>query len=406
MTDYTWDYRNRLTEVTFKTSAGQVTEQVEYAYDYQNRLVREVINPGTTNQQKMVYVYDGNQIVLGFNGTANATSGDPPLAAANLSDRYLWTQAADQLLADEQLLPASGGNGNNLTQPGNVLWALTDNLGTVRDLAEYNPATQTTSIVNHQVFSAFGQLESQTNLSNPQAAAVDCLFGFTGQLFDTATGLQNNGNRWYDPATGTWLSQDPIGFAGGDANLQRYVGNIPTNRKDPTGLFPNEWPIPYTPTPAQGVHPIPPPIPPNPGIAPGPGWTWDPHGTPAGSPPGTPGGSWVGPDGDTLHPDLHHGPGKLPHWDWKDKWGNKWEYYPNNGKWIPKPGFKNNPNKPQPLFPPGTFEKMAEVAGWGAVIGTAAWFLWEVVASLSATKCASVTTRDVLTAEICLKRIN
>ena len=124
----------------------------------------------------------------------------------------------------------------SLTQPGNVLWALTDNLGTVRDLAEYNPSTQTTSIVNHQVFSAFGQLESQTNLSNPQAAAVDCVFGFTGELFDTATGLQNNLNRWFDAATGTWLSQDPKGFAAGDANLQRYVGNGPTYQTDATGL--------------------------------------------------------------------------------------------------------------------------------------------------------------------------
>jgi hypothetical protein len=32
------------------------------------------------------------------------------------------------------------------------------------------------------------------------------------------------------------LSQDPIGFAAGDANLYRYVGNGPTNRTDPSGL--------------------------------------------------------------------------------------------------------------------------------------------------------------------------
>jgi RHS repeat-associated protein len=235
VTDYTWDYRNRLTEVTSKTSTGQITQQVQYAYDYQNRLVREVINPGTADQQKTVYVYDGDQTVLEFDGTADATTSDPPLAAANLTHRYLWAQATDQLLADEQV--------SSLTQPGNVLWALTDDLGTVRDLAEYNAATQTTSIVNHQVFSAFGQLESQTNLSNPQAAAVDCLFGFTGQLFDTATGLQNNLNRWYDPATGTWLSQDPIGFAAGDANLQRYIGNGPTYQTDPTGNVGTDGPM-------------------------------------------------------------------------------------------------------------------------------------------------------------------
>jgi len=32
------------------------------------------------------------------------------------------------------------------------------------------------------------------------------------------------------------FSQDPIGFAGGDANLYRYVGNGPTNATDPSGL--------------------------------------------------------------------------------------------------------------------------------------------------------------------------
>jgi len=30
---------------------------------------------------------------------------------------------------------------------------------------------------------------------------------------------------YYDPATGRWRSEDPIGFGGGDANLWRYVGN-------------------------------------------------------------------------------------------------------------------------------------------------------------------------------------
>ena len=90
VTDYTWDYRNRLTEVTSKNSDGEITQQVQYAYDYQNRLVSEVINPGTADQQKTVYVYDGNQIVLQFDGTADATSSDPPLAAANLTHRYLW----------------------------------------------------------------------------------------------------------------------------------------------------------------------------------------------------------------------------------------------------------------------------------------------------------------------------
>jgi uncharacterized protein RhaS with RHS repeats len=40
----------------------------------------------------------------------------------------------------------------------------------------------------------------------------------------------------YDPKIGGWLSQDPLGFAAGDANLYRYVANGPTNEVDPSGF--------------------------------------------------------------------------------------------------------------------------------------------------------------------------
>jgi RHS repeat-associated protein len=60
--------------------------------------------------------------------------------------------------------------------------------------------------------------------------------GFTGQYFDAAVGLQYNHHRWYDPSTGRWISEDPIGFAGGDTNLYRYVGNGVTMYLDPFGL--------------------------------------------------------------------------------------------------------------------------------------------------------------------------
>ena len=41
--------------------------------------------------------------------------------------------------------------------------------------------------------------------------------------------------RWYDTATGQFLSADPIEYD--THNLYRYVGNNPTSRKDPTGLM-------------------------------------------------------------------------------------------------------------------------------------------------------------------------
>ena len=43
-------------------------------------------------------------------------------------------------------------------------------------------------------------------------------------------------HRWYDAGVGRWLSQDPIGFAAGDANLYRYMGNGATAYVDPNGL--------------------------------------------------------------------------------------------------------------------------------------------------------------------------
>ena len=155
---------------------------------------------GTTTQTR--YVYDGNQIVMQFDNLTSPASGEGqgeglPLAATNLSHRYLWGPAVDQLLADEQLSTGAG-----------LVWTLGDNQNTIRDLAVSTGGV--TSVVNHRVFSAYGQLLSQNNPSDGYAAAaVDCLFAYTGRPLDQATGLQNNLNRWYDAITGRWLSQDP-----------------------------------------------------------------------------------------------------------------------------------------------------------------------------------------------------
>ena len=42
--------------------------------------------------------------------------------------------------------------------------------------------------------------------------------------------------RWYDPGQGRFVGQDPLGFAAGDTNLYRFVGNSPANYTDPTGM--------------------------------------------------------------------------------------------------------------------------------------------------------------------------
>ncbi len=43
--------------------------------------------------------------------------------------------------------------------------------------------------------------------------------------------------RHYDPNPAQFVSEDPLGFDGGDKNLYGYVGNSPVNYTDPTGLI-------------------------------------------------------------------------------------------------------------------------------------------------------------------------
>ena len=47
-----------------------------------------------------------------------------------------------------------------------------------------------------------------------------------GQYEDVETGLYYNRFRYYSPETGTYISQDPIGLAGGNPNIYSYVANV------------------------------------------------------------------------------------------------------------------------------------------------------------------------------------
>jgi len=236
ITAYAWDHRNRLVEVRdfadhAAYTAGTPSQIVQYAYDFGNRWVRKVLDADGDGvaDASTIFVHDDGQIVLDF-----AHTGPGDAAAADLAHRYLWGPAVDQLLADEQMSPLPPGEGQgegyDLSTPGETLWALTDHLNSVRDLAQYDEATDTTTIARHLVYDAFGNLTSDT------APAVPSLFLYTARPFDEHTGLQNNLHRWYDAVVGRWLSEDPIGFEAGDGNLHRYVGNSPLMQIDEDGL--------------------------------------------------------------------------------------------------------------------------------------------------------------------------
>jgi|GEM_PF-2472096 len=218
-------------------------------------------------------------------------TGSGLVQTGDLEWRYLWGPAVDQILAEEAV---DGGT------PDLVQWTLTDHLNTVRDIANYDSGSDMTTVVNHLIYDAFGRVTSE---SNP---AVDSLFLFTARPFDSDTQLQNNLNRWYDARVGRWLSEDPIGFAGGDGNLYRYIQNSPSGAVDPDGLRGTVAPpLPVRP----GPSPVRPGVPPRPAlprprpIAPGmPEINWPPSYPPVSS-------EEIPPSYTPLPPGWEEGPG-------------------------------------------------------------------------------------------------
>lgn len=111
---------------------------------------------------------------------------------------------------------------------------------------------------NHIVYAPFGQVTYESN-----TAAVPWT-GVGGGHEDPNTGLVNDLHRWYDPATGRWLSQDPDGFLARDANLTRYASNNPLTMADRPGLssipYKGWWNPNLQPPSIQIPIPTPPPI--------------------------------------------------------------------------------------------------------------------------------------------------
>lgn len=230
ITKYEWDHRNRLIKVTdYAAHGGLSTQVVDHVYDAENRWIGQTIDhdgdSGAAAIDQVFRVYDGGQVVFKFEKTgAGAVTKD------DLTERYLWGPAVDQLLAVEQVESLSDASQNT------TLWAATDHLGTVRDLLEYDDATSTTELVAHIAYDTFGRIVSVTDAVGATLSASPIDVGFTGKILDIYTGLQNNWNRWYDATVGRWISEDPIGFEGGDVNLSRYVGNQVTTYVDVNGL--------------------------------------------------------------------------------------------------------------------------------------------------------------------------
>ncbi|WP_159392844.1 RHS repeat-associated core domain-containing protein [Streptomyces cyaneogriseus] len=183
---YTWNARGELTNLI---KAGTASS---FAYDPLGGRMSKTTG-GTTNR----YLTDGNNPLV-EQDSAGATKAT------------VATSGLDEFLTR--------------TEAGKTQIYLTDALGTVVGLAN----TDGTIATSYAYDPNGTPTASGATSSNP--------YTFTGRE-DDGTGLLYYRNRYYDPQTGRFISQDPIGHAGG-TNLYQYALSSPTTYTDPTGNNP------------------------------------------------------------------------------------------------------------------------------------------------------------------------
>jgi len=193
-----------------KRRAGKV---IRYSYDPDNRLIAVESKEGG----RIEFAYDafGRRIAK---KTKDGETG------------FLWD--GDVLLA-EQLDDRSNeyvfdpGSFEPLCQIDNADFKAyhNDHLGTPRELTDGKGRIVWSA--NYDVYGAVSIL--QTSEAKNQIR-------FQGQYEDDETGLFYNQFRYFDPESGRYITQDPLGLAGG-VNPYNYTVN-PVNSIDPLGLNP------------------------------------------------------------------------------------------------------------------------------------------------------------------------
>jgi RHS repeat-associated protein len=86
------------------------------------------------------------------------------------------------------------------------------------------------NMVNRYAYTPEGTVNQSEAFAQP--------FKYVGQygVMAESNGLYYMRARYYDPESGRFISEDPIGFEGGDVNLYVYSGNNPVMMVDPWGL--------------------------------------------------------------------------------------------------------------------------------------------------------------------------
>ena len=206
-----YDIANRLKSAGYEITAGMTYESYQITYEYRG--------DGMMSQKEEEYAkiinypnYENYKNLVNYVGY-----GLLPLQERDKSNivlrEYTWG------------IDAGGGIGGLLSmkQGGEHYFYLYDGKGNVTAALD---AAQ--NVAAAYAYDVFGNLLSKSGtLEQP--------YRFSTKQYDDKTGLSYFGYRFYAPASGRWMTRDPLGEVA-SPNLYAFVKNDPINRYDPTGL--------------------------------------------------------------------------------------------------------------------------------------------------------------------------
>ena len=262
---YTYDADAQLVNLVY-TKGGTALGNLAYDYDQAGRVIRTSGALARTGLPSALSqgLYDANNRLTQW-GAAALTYDDNGNMTSDGTNAYGWN-------VRDQLASVSGGNSASFLYDGkgrrrqgpagrgyfydgiNPVAELTGSTVTARNLAglgidEYFARTDSTG-----TYSLLTDRLGSTNALTDATGAIQGLYTYEPFGRTTATGSaagsnplqfagrENDGTglyyyraRYYHPGLGRFISEDPLGFAGGP-NLYEYVGGDPISGSDPLGL--------------------------------------------------------------------------------------------------------------------------------------------------------------------------
>ncbi len=202
--EFEYDHANRMIGYRRTAPTGVLLASVEQRYDGLGRRISrraDLDGSGPIAATTESYVHDGDHVWLDADERGQVTA------------RYLFGDRPDQLLARQR-------------RGEDTVWYLADHLGSIRGLVDSEG-----NLIESIDYDSFGNFVREADTE------VGDRYTFTGREWGEIEGLYHYRYRNYDPRTGRFTSEDPIGFQAGQHHLSAYVGNSPTSYVDPWGLM-------------------------------------------------------------------------------------------------------------------------------------------------------------------------